>query len=274
MLATLNNIISVFLIFFLTSCASNSLESRIKAADAIAQNHQFTKKLVAGGGFTFAVYERIIDPNLPYAFYIEKDGYIATQYGISDNPTPIKQMLFSLASLDDDRNVVYIARPCQYIDLKLDNHCSSSIYWTSKRLAPEVIEATNDVINTYTNKPFSVIGHSGGGSIAVLIATVNKNVKDIITVAANLDIVSFNAFHKVEGSMNGSLNPTDYAQGLKNIPQLHLAGGNDETVPPFVVEEYVKASNSPCVKLKIIPKAEHNSGWFEVWPSVLSTPIF
>jgi hypothetical protein len=262
---------TIFLIsLLLTGCSSSTdLASRIKSSASIANQNNFHKELVKANGFVLTTYQRITNKNLPFVFYIEGDGHISEgRYAISDNPTPVNPMLLKLATLDNRPNVVYIARPCQYTPLELNPKCIND-YWLDKRMGQEVVDSINYAINYINNEQkFSLIGFSGGGGLVVTIAAQNSNVKDIITIAGNLDIVGFNNHHNNRGYLSESLNPIDYAKQINNIPQLHLSGGNDKIVPPFIALKYVKTSASDYVKQKVILEASHSKGWDKIWPNI------
>ncbi|MCC8371330.1 MAG: alpha/beta hydrolase [Rickettsia endosymbiont of Pseudomimeciton antennatum] len=263
-------VLSIFLL--LSSCAS-SIETRIEEAEKLASINRFEKKLVKAGDFVITTYQRISDKDSPYVFYIEGDGSISIgRYTIADNPTPSKVMLFKLAILDTRPNVVYIARPCQYTPVEFNANCNQ-VYWTDKRMAEEVIESTNIVIDTINSgKPASLVGFSGGGGIAILVAARNKHIKDIITIAGNLDIESFSKYHGTY-ALRKSLNPIDYAIKINNIPQLHISGSKDAIVPSSIMHGYVKASSSNCIQQKILPNITHTKGWDKVWQDVLKINI-
>jgi len=235
----------------------------------------FKKVLVKGGDFLITTYQKVDDTSKPFVFYIEGDGLTYTPQGdkVYTNPTPVRQMLLNLASMDKRPNIAYIARPCQYTPMELNPKCNLH-YWTDKRLSDDSVVAINDVINKINSnhQKFSIIGYSGGGGIAVLVAARNNMVKDIITIAGNVDHLAFTSHHKVS-PMSASLNPIDYAKSINNIPQLHLSGGKDKVVPPFIAEMFVKKSDSVCVKQKTFPNIDHKSGWDKIWESVYSTPI-
>jgi dienelactone hydrolase len=214
----------------------------------------FNKILVKGGDFWITTYQHITDRDRPYVFYLEGDGNISNH---STNPTPRQKMLTSLVALDQRPNVIYVARPCQFT---------------------EIITALNEVITNIHNSSssksgkFSLVGYSGGGGIAVLIAARNPQVKDIITIAGNLDHIAFNQYNH-SMPMRDSLNPIDYARDIRNIPQLHLSGEKDVKVPTFIGGRYRQISLSPCVKHQIIPSASHSTGWDQVWPEILARPL-
>lgn len=199
-----------------------------------------------------------------YIFYIEGDGLI-TRNGIvpTSDPTPRNKLVLRLANLDPRDNVFYLARPCQYI--KNLNPTCNSIYWTDKRWAPEVVISLNEVIKKISqDHPVQLIGFSGGGGLAILIAAINHNVKSVITIAGNLDIETFNQIHRSRPS-NGSLNPLKVAKKLK-IPQIHLSGKLDTVVPTVIVDNYINEANNSYNTKIICPDCNHASDlWLEFW---------
>lgn len=241
----------------------------------VGKMSKFDEQLVKGGDFWITTYQKITDKTQPYVFYIEGDGRAFNgRYRNSNNPTPRSRLMIDLASLDTRPNVVYIARPCQFTPFDLNPKCSyNRAYWTNKRLSDDSVESINQVIEQINGQnQFSIVGYSGGGGIAVLIAERNPLVKDIITVAGNLDIEKFVQHHNAH-PMVESLNPIDYAKKINHIPQLHLAGGKDHIVPPFIADNFVRESDSKCVSQRILPKNKHDTGWVSMWEYILTLPI-
>ncbi len=263
------NYLSIFFTSLLLSACISSIDARIKEADKIASINGFKKKLVKAGDFVITTYQRLLDKDGPYVFYIEGDGSINRgRYAVADNPTPAEIMLLRLAAFDVRPNVIYVARPCQYTPVELNPNCSQ-VYWTEKRIAEEVIESINIVINSISNgKSVSLIGFSGGGGVAILVAARNKHIKDIITIAGNLDTDNFSKHHKVY-ALKESLNPINHAIKINNIPQLHLSGDKDTIVPNNIIQGYVKASLSNCIQQKTFYNVTHTKGWNKVWHEVL-----
>jgi pimeloyl-ACP methyl ester carboxylesterase len=261
-----------FLAFCLAvSGCSSSVALRQRNAEHLAKINGFEKKLVRGGDFWITTYQRINNSYSPYVFYIEGDGLAFTRYSISEDPTPVNPVAFKLAALDKRPNVVYVARLCQYTPYELNPKCNKS-YWTNQRMSQETVFAINQVIKKVGNDAqYSLVGYSGGGGIAMLIAAQDKMVKNVITVAGNLDHVSFNRHHNTP-PMIGSLNPIDYVSKTRKIPQLHVSGGQDNIVPALIADQYVRASNSNCVHQEIITDARHNS-WDKVWEYILNIPL-
>ena len=270
----------IVLCCFLASC-SQKYSSRVQKFDSLAEKSGFKKEYVKGGDFWVTTYQLIRDPKKPYVFYIEGDGvisqHISGDYRIpSPNPTPSNVMVLTLATMDDRNdipNVVYVAQPCQFTPPSINPNCSSE-YWTIKRTSPEVVNSLNSVISKIANgQEINLVGYSGGGGLAALIAVNNKDVTTIVTLAANLDRAAFNNYHKSQPDEAYSLNPLDYAHKIKNIPQMHYSGGKDEVVPSFIIDNFVSASHSPCVKQRVVVNASHNNDeWILSWPEILSDP--
>ncbi len=258
--------------FVLASCQTY-VAGRHRSAERVAEKYHMSKRLVKGGKFWLLTYQKIQNPGAPYAIYIEGDGLaFRTKYEISDDPTPLRPMLLTLAGMDTRTNVVYIARPCQYV-MEIDSAVCKESYWSDKRMSDEVVSAMNDAIVNITHKaPVDLVGFSGGGGIALLVAAKNPQIKSVLTIAGNLDHVAFNQYHHAR-PMLGSLNPIDYATKIRNIPQLHFSGGKDKVIPAFIGDKFVKASNSKCVHHEVIPDVEHQYGWDRYWSYVLSAPL-
>lgn len=270
----LSNIIFIIILSVtVSSCITNDF-TKVRLPDVEAEKNGFKKVLVWGAPFWITTYQRIISPKDRIVFYIEGDGHaFVRRFRISEDPTPRDPMLLRLAFSDPRANVVYIARPCQYTPMEQNPACNKA-YWTDKRLSKEVVDSMNMVITSVAEgKKFDLVGFSGGGGIAVLVAAKNEKVNSILTIAGNLDHVEFNKFHRVR-PMIGSLNPIDYAKKINHIPQLHVSGGEDKIVPVFINQRYIDASMpSKCVKREIIPEASHNKKWNKFWDYIVNIPI-
>lgn len=82
-------------------------------------------------------------------------------------------------------------------------------------------------------------GYSGGGTMAMLIASTRTDVEEIITVASPLDIEAWRKYHGIS-SMDKSLNPMDYGVKLSQIKQNHYVGKEDKVVPGRLVREAIE----------------------------------
>lgn len=186
-----------------------------------------------------------------FKVYIEGDGNAFNAHGQpTANPTPCGNFLRQIAFGDTNENIIYLARPCQFIN---ENKCKK-IYWTSGRFAKEVISSIAQAIyNTAGNMPVILIGFSGGAQIAGLIAVLYPeiNVKKIITISGNLDHKKWTMHHKVP-PLKASLNLGDYKDNFIKFDQINYAGEKDKTIPPQLILDFAGAERTI-----IVPKAKH-----------------
>tara|TARA_R110002110_G_scaffold383245_2_gene594588 strand:- start:22509 stop:23450 length:942 start_codon:yes stop_codon:yes gene_type:complete len=207
--------------------------------------------------------------------YIEGDGNSwKTKYELSDNPTPKQPLALKLAIQDKYPHVIYLARPCQYL-LSPSKNCEAK-YWSSHRYSETVVNSLNEVLTQikiqYPTTKFVLIGFSGGGTLAALLSSKRTDIAGLITVAGNLDHIALGNYHKVS-PLKGSLNPIDYADELRAIPQRHFVGANDETVPPWVAEHYAHNLQSDCVAVDVKLHYSHHKGWEKNWPELIQQPL-
>lgn len=245
----------MLIVFATSSCASHS-----------PAEHSGWRQAVLSAGTTFDLVFFSPKEQMPkntLAVYIEGDGFAwRNRRTPSHNPTPKSPVALELAMKNDDvdENTVYLARPCQYIDFKTQPACTQK-YWTSHRFAPEVIQSTNAAITQlkekYSANDIKLIGYSGGGGVAALVAAQRDDIIELITIAGNLDIEAWVQHHNIS-PLSGSLNPADYWKDLIDIPQTHYVGGKDKIVPPSIAQSYAaKFPNEKSPKIIIIEKANH-----------------
>ena len=267
--------ISVVLVLLLSlSCASHNPEN---TALKISKMAGFQVEELRGGDFVLRVYYRFSDPGAPLRIYIEGDGRAwLSRTRASRNPSPRNPVALHLAAREPGKNVMYIARPCQYVSFEKNPRCEYP-YWTNRRFSPEIIESVSAVINLGKKKAkanqLELIGFSGGGAVAILLAARRTDVSGIRTVAGNLDHSAWTQHHKV-GPLNGSLNAADVAGIVAKIPQVHYVGGKDENIGRYIAESFrSKAGRADCIKIQTVPEATHSGGWDKVWSELISIPI-
>lgn len=200
--------------------------------------------------------------------YIEGDGRAwVSRSTPSGDPTPGNPVAKNLALQDESPAVAYLARPCQYEPRWLDAACKRA-YWTNKRFAPETVAATNQALNTLKEKlganKIHLVGYSGGGGMAALVAASREDIASLRTVAANLNTELFTKHHRVS-RMQGSLNPVDTAYKIRQIPQLHYVGKEDSVIPALIAESFIQAQNGKCARKVVVPHTTHSQGWEEAW---------
>jgi hypothetical protein len=254
-------------LWMLTACTE--LPWYAGRAEAVAHEAGFTKQTVNTGQFIITTYHKISGKNTDtLTVYIEGDGLaFRRENRISTDPTPRKPVALELAARDNSPALLYITRPCQYLTRDLLDHCDPR-YWSTHRYAEEVIAAINSVINQYASSysKIRLVGYSGGGSVAVLLAARRRDIAWLVTIGANLDHVLWTALHNVS-PLSGSLNPADYAESIQGITQLHLSGSEDETVPVSVLQSYLEpVTEQGNIYLKTIPGYDHQCCWSDIWP--------
>ena len=241
----------VCLILFLSSCATVQVPP------------QFTYHKIHTRNFTLASWQKITDPNGVYKIYIEGDGYAFNAHGQpTQDPTPKGTLVRKLAFGDNSPNVIYLARPCQYIKSPI---CSQR-HWTTARFAPEVIIAEYEAIKQIAGtRPVILVGFSGGAQVAGLVASAKSglNIRKIITIAGNLDHLAWTQYHNLP-PLNESMNLADYHYQFAQIPQIHYVGTEDKVIPPVLVKQFV-GDEDLIIKVK---NASHNSGWEEIYPKI------
>lgn len=246
-------------------------------ADALAQQANLVRELIRTDDFVLTAYVRITNVAAPVNVYIEGDGLAWTSRNEpSLDPTPIEATGLKLATADPGANVAYVARPCQFTPLTLNPHCEVT-YWTNKRFSPEVVTALNQALDQLISRRpgqrINLIGYSGGGALAVLLAARRSDVTSIRTVAGNLDHQFVNQLHHVS-AMPESLNAMDVASSVANLAQIHFSGSNDVVVPPEVAQRFIAATGSRCAQFHIVPGLKHAGDWQRVWPALLAiTPV-
>ncbi len=267
------------LIFFsfliLSGCLSvPSASQRLATADSLAKPMGFIRARIFSNGFQMTIFYKITSAELPLRVYIEGDGYAwITRYRVSGDPTPKFPTALSLAVLDASSNVAYIARPCQYKEKDVKDACRDD-YWTGSRFAEEVIVAVDEIVSRMKEKAsakeIEMVGYSGGGAVAALIAARRSDVVRLITVAGNLDPNGLCEYHGVSMPDFGALDPMDVAVKLGDVPQTHFVGGKDKVVPKIIADNFVSAlPRGTDVKIKVAQNATHSEGWDKVWRELL-----
>jgi pimeloyl-ACP methyl ester carboxylesterase len=259
----------------LFACSSTPPASeRIKLAEQLANSAKFEKVIISTNAFELTSFRKTsqrVDGQL--VIYLEGDGYAWKSGSLpSENPTPHNPVALSLAIQDPRPLVAYLARPCQFSELP-SRGCIESA-WTNARFSESVVDSTNEAIEAlkryYGAKELVLIGYSGGGAVATLVAAKRNDVKLVVTVAGNLDTAAWVNYFRL-APLNGSLNPADKVQQLRHIKQVHFIGGNDLVMPKAITQSYLnKLPSSSSAQLIEIKDYGHVCCWQKNWPSLLT----
>lgn len=270
--------ISVFLVLSVVSvvlvgCGATNGFFRHEMAQRLAAPSHMVERRISAGSFALTAFERIRERGGVANIYIEGDGQAWISKSVkSMDPTPTNPVALHIATRDSADNLIYLARPCQYSKVTAGEGCDDA-YWGKKRFAPEVLSAyvaaLDNIKAHYKISGFNLIGYSGGGALAALLAAERDDVLSLRTIAGNLDHEAHSALHNVS-MLDGSLNPPAYAKHLRDVPQIHFVGNEDQNIPVSISQSYMNALNDDrCARIEIVSGATHDSGWVERWPELL-----
>ena len=235
----MKNLAVLMLAFIASACAT------------IPQSDQFEAKQIETEHFSLAVWEKnSIQKGQTLRIYFEGDG----------DPNPLHTVAFDLASADPTANVIYVARPCQWVKDKICEQ-KPQIY-KAARFHPEIMremeELTTYLIRKHQASAVEFIGYDGGAVIALNMAG-KIPAKRVITVAGITDINAFNSYHDLpEFAEDEADNPADNLLVLAQTPQIHYVGKEDKVTPPRLVERFVSRLKNPkSAVVKVVPDTGH-----------------
>lgn len=199
--------------------------------------------------------------------FIEGDGSAWQSRSVaSEDPTPrIPLALQLMLTEQNSGRSVYLARPCQFEARKAPG-CSVEI-WTHRRYSQGNLNAMTEALDELKREGerLLLVGYSGGGVMAALLAATRDDVSGFITIASNLDWNAWTEYHRVS-PLKGSLEPTDFADVLAGVPQVHLLGGRDDVVPAELIEIYLSELGIGDDRHTILqPTFDHSCCWVDDW---------
>lgn len=245
----------------IASCAVTD-EWNYEVAQRVATSAWMIERPVTVGPFVLTAFERMHERGQVANLYIAGDGNPELVHsGELYNPTPQNPVGLHLASKDKADNLAYLARPCQYTDMRIeDGDCNN--YWGKNKYHPEILAALNEAMDgmkrRYGVTGFNLIGYDDAATIVSLLATERSDVMTIRTVAGYFD--------------DETLAPV--LPKLRNIPQHHFTGGQDVDTPPAHLQGFLsKLGPSECVDHTFIQEASHEKGWVDKWPELLKNEV-
>lgn len=203
-------------------------------------------------------WQKITDKTQPIRIYIEGDGHAFNYAGMpTSNPTPKGTFLREIAFNDPNPNVVYLARPCQYVT---DSVCTQKD-WTTGRFSQKSIDSIAEAIKSIVKDNQTIlIGYSGGALLSGLVINQNSdiNVQKWITIAGVLNHTKWTQTLNLQPLINSLDLDT-----LPNIPQIHYIGNKDTIIPSELTQSIV-----PKKDLVIVQNASHDNGYTEIYPDI------
>lgn len=248
----------------LAACASP-----VQRADTLAAQAGFSGESIRGTAFWHSAYYKAgtVDSRSLHV-YIENDGtpWVA-RYFVAADPTPYHPLMLQLMALDR-APALYLGRPC-YFQFVQEPPCSP-LLWTHQRYSDVVVASMAAALRThlathrYTRLVF--FGHSGGGTLAYLLAERFPETVALVTLAGNLDVRAWADYHAYT-PLSGSLDPALEPPLNRHVVQRYYVGSRDRNVPPDLLRRFI--ANRPGAKLVEIDGYDHGCCWETVWPKIL-----
>ena len=269
----MTRLISVLLLLAVAGCASLPTPAeRWQRADALAAEHGWIGLILESPSLPLMAYVPTrVTPSEHVTIYIEGDGLAwLSAAQASFDPTPVNPLALRLALAQPEGNAVYLARPCQYLNAR-STGCSVAL-WTNARFSAEVIAATNAAIDQLKQrvgaKRLTLVGYSGGGAVAALIAAKRQDIEQLVSVAGNLDHAQWTRYHRIS-PLTGSLNPADHIDALSRVHQWHLVGADDKVIPPDLAMAFAdKFPPERRPQVHVEPGFDHHCCWVAQWPTL------
>lgn len=260
-------VVAIFALFFAAGCAS-----RVTAPAAIAAKHGLIQAELQGTVFTHTAYHTPASSQSDDSaellwVFIDGDGrpWIGGREP-AKNPTSARPIALELAA-QMQRPVLYIGRPC-YDRPAMEPSCTAT-WWTDARYSPTVVQSLAAAIRRYQDQAhferLVLVGYSGGGVLAELVAHEVSNVAAVVTIAANLDVSAWTEYHGYL-PLTASLNPAATTNPA-SWPEIHLLGEEDEVVPPETVQRYFE--RHPRGVVWRYSNYGHVCCWREEWPRIV-----
>ncbi len=252
----------LLILFLLNSCSTLDLDQ--KQDNFLSLNKgQFIENVYNLSEFDIFSVKKITNTKL-LTVYIEGDGQAwLDRFTPSSDPTPTDPVAFKLALVDKSENVIYLARPCQYI---LSSGCNKAI-WTSLQYSENILNTYKNILSelSKTYKEIHLVGYSGGAAIAIYLASIEDlKIKSIRTVAGNINPDEITQLLNLSGYKK-SVNFYSIEDKIKDIPQTHYYGSKDKVIPLELHLNFKERNlKNKCIKIEQV-SASHNKGWDDFW---------
>jgi pimeloyl-ACP methyl ester carboxylesterase len=250
-------------------------QARLQAED-IASVGRLQPREMSAGPFTLLTFARGTSLATPLLHvYIEGDGRAwRGRRQPPRNPTPVDPVALTLAAADPHPAVLYLARPCQFVEA--GSACDPSL-WTDARYGEAAVAALHAVLQRVqapvAQRRLLLIGHSGGGVMAALLAARRPDVVALVTLASPLSVSDWTrtlSLSPLTRSLDPATLPAPALARLARLPQHHFLGSDDAIVPASSLRGYLDALPRPhAATLRIIPGIDHHCCWRGRWPALL-----
>lgn len=255
----------------LNACGTLSISDRRQSAREDAAEFGWEEVLIVTDRFDVLAYVNANETtNKALTIYIEGDGrsWIDGLFP-SDDPTPINLVALQLAVRQPRGAVAYLARPCQFVGIDTQPMCNKSV-WTGGRFSEDVVASMNQAVDLLKQRfgaeSLTLVGYSGGATVALLLAARRTDVRLVVGVAGNVNHKAWAAYHRLKPLEDSlPISPSDSA--VAGIQQIYFFGGRDKVIPPSLVDNIFRSApgnlRAPVIQ---IPDADHFCCWVDYWP--------
>jgi hypothetical protein len=197
--------------------------------------------------------------------FIEGDGMPWRNLGWQPNPDPRPEhaLAFNLF-LKTTGAAWYITRPC-YDDSLATSACNVNV-WTDARYSAANVTSMATALRRFAAQQqvqkLVLLGYSGGGELAVLLAAQMPEVVGVVTLAANLDQAAWTQAHHYSplvGSLNAATDTLDLS-----MPHAALHGRRDDNVPLSTLSGFI--ATHPSTRWRYFDEYDHVCCWERDWP--------
>lgn len=148
------------------------------------------------------------------------------------------------------------------------DHCHPGL-WTDGRYSEPVVTAMNRALDAIQMRAHAeqlvLVGYSGGGTLAMLLAQRRTDVVAVVTLAANLDHAAWTD-HFGHLPLANSLNAATVTLPA-HVLRWHFAAEQDRQVPAPLIESV--AAGDPYARVETLKGFTHGCCWMHIWPRVL-----
>jgi Alpha/beta hydrolase domain containing 18 len=247
-------------LLFLIGCATPA-----QRFEQTAIENGFVTQKVIGLSFEHLIYSNHqsvqTTPVTTLHVYLDGDGTPQDK-----DPTSRNALILTLMAQDTSPSIL-LGRPC-YHQMEPTQQCHQRL-WTSARYSSTVVNSMVVALRHWLEKhpahTITLIGFSGGGTLAVLMADKIPTVKTVLTLAANLDTEGWTKEHGYQ-PLSDSLNPMTQQKLPDYIKQIHLAGAKDGNVLPAFIKAYAEQQQA---QYKVFAKFDHHCCWADIWTKIL-----
>jgi pimeloyl-ACP methyl ester carboxylesterase len=257
----MRNLLLVCVAFLLTSCTSNG-----ERIDELARSAGLERAEFATGSYQGVVYMKhapLLEGGL--IVFLEGDG-TPWRAGIEPSLDPTTKNPIALELMNrTPYAAAYITRPCYHGFT--DANCTPD-KWTGARYSETIVskmtDAAREAARRMSASNLTIVGYSGGGTLAILLAERLERTRAVITLAANLDIDAWTQHHGYL-PLTESLNPARSASEHR-WPEIHIAGKDDKIVPIGTTATYF--SRYPSAQHWVLENNGHVCCWLAEWTTL------